>query len=93
MEGLKRHGVDVFSPNDQGKRGLTDEEQLATANELQAAIFTHNTRFLKVAIDKRHMGIIYVNQQKLSIGECIRRIKIVAVTKSTQQMKNKVFFL
>jgi predicted nuclease of predicted toxin-antitoxin system len=47
---------------------MTDEEQLETAIQKEAAIFTHDTDFLRMAIGREHFGIIYVHQQKLSVG-------------------------
>jgi predicted nuclease of predicted toxin-antitoxin system len=93
VEGLKRRGVNAFSAKDLGKLGLTDEEQLQVAVENQAVIFTHDADFLRIAMNKPHFGIIYVHQQKLSIGECVKRLKIIAETKSTQEMQNKIIFL
>jgi predicted nuclease of predicted toxin-antitoxin system len=93
VEGLKRRGVKAFSAKDLGKLGLTDEKQLETAIENQAVIFTHDVDFLKIAIDKPHLGIIYVHQQKLTSGECIKRLKLIAETKTPQEMANQIVFL
>ena len=72
---------------------MTDEEQLETATNLKAAIFTHDTDFIRISIHKNHTGIIYVHQQKMSVGECIKRLKIIAETNSPQEMQNKTIFL
>jgi predicted nuclease of predicted toxin-antitoxin system len=72
---------------------LTDEQQLETAIQEQAVIFTHDVDFLKLAIHKNHPGIIYVHQQKLTIGEIIKRIKIIAETKTPEEMYNQIIFL
>ncbi len=93
VEGLKRRGVNIISAKDLGKLGLTDEEQLAVAFEHQAVIFTCDADFLRMALSKPHLGLIYVHQQKLLIGECIRRLKIIAATKSAQEMQNRILFL
>lgn len=92
IDGLKRRGVNVFSANDQ-KTGLTDEEQLAFAIELGAIIFTHDPGFLRMVSGKRHIGIVFSQQHKLSMSDCIRKVKIITETKTIQQMKNKVLFL
>jgi predicted nuclease of predicted toxin-antitoxin system len=93
VEGLKRRGVNAFSAKDLGKLGLTDEEQLKTAIQNQAAIFTHDVDFIKTAINKKHLGIIYVHQQKLTIGECIKKLKFIAETKTAEEMQNQILFL
>ncbi len=72
---------------------MTDEEQLETAIQNRAAIFTHDADFLRMAIDKKHFGIIYVHQQKLSVGECIQKLKVIAETIYPQEIHNKIIFL
>jgi predicted nuclease of predicted toxin-antitoxin system len=93
VEGLKRRGVNAFSAKDLGKLGLTDEEQLRVAVDNQAVIFTHDADFLRIAINEPHIGVIYVHQQKLSIGECVKKLKIIVETKSAQEMHNQIIFL
>jgi predicted nuclease of predicted toxin-antitoxin system len=72
---------------------LTDEEQLETANQKQAVILTNDADFIRIAVNKKHKGIIYVHQQKMATGECIKRIKIIAETKTAEQMNNQIIFL
>jgi predicted nuclease of predicted toxin-antitoxin system len=93
IEGLKRRGVNAFSAKDLGKLGQTDEEQLNTAIQNQAVIFTHDVDFLRMAVHKNHPGIIYVHQQKLTIGEVIIRLKIIAETKKPKETQNQIIFL
>jgi predicted nuclease of predicted toxin-antitoxin system len=93
IEGLKRRGVNAFSARDLGKLGLTDEEQLKTAIQNQAVIFTHDVDFIQIAIHKNHPGIIYVHQQKMAIGECIKKLKTISETKTPQEMRNQIIFL
>jgi len=85
--------VEVFSAKDLGKLGLTDEEQIQVTKRKGAIIFTHDVDFLRMASQREHPGIIYVHQQKLSIGECIRRLKAIAETKSPEEMHNQIVFL
>jgi len=85
--------VDVFSAKDIGKLGLSDEEQIKVAAANRAVIFTHDVDFLRMARREYHSGIIYVHQQKLTVAECIKRLKAVAETKATDEMCNQVFFL
>lgn len=94
-EGLKRRGVHALSAKDTGNLGLTDKEQLQYATEEEATIFTHDDDFLSLVAqsEPEHNGIIYVHQQKLSTGECIRRIKALVQTKTPEDMKNHIEFL
>jgi predicted nuclease of predicted toxin-antitoxin system len=90
---LKRRGVDAFSAKELSKLGLTDEEQIEVATKKQAVIFTHDIDFLRIAIHKQHLGIIYVHQQKLNVGECLNRLKVIVETKSSKEMRNQIIFL
>jgi predicted nuclease of predicted toxin-antitoxin system len=75
--GLRQRGIDAWSARDIGNLGLSDEEQLAYANQERSVIFTHNHGFIKLAHNwaqqsKEHWGVIYIHQEAFSIGECIR---------------------
>ncbi|MGB8217967.1 MAG: DUF5615 family PIN-like protein [Candidatus Methanoperedens sp.] len=95
VEGLKRRGVEVWSAIDKGNLGLSDEEQLSYALEEKATIFTHDDDFLSMAEESgiEHCGIIYVHQQRLSVGECIRRLKAIVETMSPEDLHNRIIFL
>src|SRR5574341_1429641 len=92
IEGLRRRGVEAWSAMDKGKLGLTDEEQLRYALEERATIFTHDDDFLSMVAESGidHCGIIYVHQEHLSIGECIRRLKSIVETMSSEEMRNRI---
>jgi predicted nuclease of predicted toxin-antitoxin system len=92
-EGLKRRGIAAFSAKELGKLGMTDEEQLEIAIRKRAVIFTHDTDFIKIAMNRNHCGIVYVHQQKMSTGDCIRKLKVLAETTSPKEMHNKLVFL
>jgi len=97
-EGLRRRGIDARSCRDVENYGLTDEQQLDYARQNCFVIFTHDDDFLKLNIEhaahgKEHAGVIYAHQRSFSIGECIRRIKIIVDILSPEEMKNHVEFL
>jgi predicted nuclease of predicted toxin-antitoxin system len=93
VEGLKRRGIPVFYAKDIGKLGITDEQQLETAIQKRAAIFMHDTDLIRIALHRNHNGIIYVHKQKLTIGEITKRLKIIAETKTRQEMQKQIIFL
>jgi predicted nuclease of predicted toxin-antitoxin system len=93
VEGLNRRGVNAFSAKTLGKLGLTDDEQLEVAAQMGAVIFTHDADFLRLALNRRHAGIIFVHRQKYTVGECIRKLRFVAETKSAGEMENQIIFL
>jgi predicted nuclease of predicted toxin-antitoxin system len=98
VEGLKRRGIDAFSARDMGNLGLTDQEQLIFANNQEAVVFSHDTDFLQIAAkwikEKRaHHGIIYCHQKDYTLGECIRRLKLLATILTRDDIINHVEFL
>lgn len=97
-EGLKRRGIDARSCRDVGNYGLTDEQQLGYACKNGFVIFTHDDDFLKLSAKymtqgKEHPGMIYSHQRDYSIGECIRRIKLIVDVLLSEEMKNHIEFL
>ena len=96
--GLKRRGVAAWSALDSGNLGLADEAQLEYAARRQMIIFTYDADFLRLATEwsrkkKVHWGIIYVHQERLSIGECVRRLKELADAFNPVDFKDHVEFL
>lgn len=96
--GLQRRHVMAVSARDMGNLGLTDEEQLAFATARQMAIFTHDTDFLRLAAVRsesghEHWGIIYVHQDRVSIGDCIHRLKEIADLLEPEDLHNHIEFL
>ncbi len=78
--------------------GISDTEHFKYASEIQAVIFTHDHHFLEIAktLSKEgedHWGVIFVDINKLSVGECIKRLALYAEVLSLEEMKNQVEFL
>ena len=77
-EGLKRRGIKAYSCQDAGNIGLADEEQIKYANSKRFVILTHDTDFLRIVHERKliHSGIIFASQNRLSVGEMIRKNRI-----------------
>jgi len=98
VAGLKRRGIDAFSARDSGNLGLSDEAQLRFAQAQNAVIFSHDDDFLRLAHQwaqhgRSHSGVIYVHQEKLGIGECIRRLEEIALLFEPEDFANHIEFL
>ncbi len=91
--GLKRRGVLTTTARDSDTLGLTDVEQLEYATKNSLVIVTHDDDFLSLAINKRHSGIVYVHQQKYSVGDLIRYLKLLWDVVNSEEMKNHIEFL
>lgn len=92
-DGLKRRGVKVVSARDAGNLGLSDGEQLEYARKNNFVIITHDDDFLLMAVEIKHKGIVYVHQQKCSIGDLIRRLRLLWDIAEQKDMANHVEFL
>ena len=97
-EGSKRRGVNAFSAHGKGMTGSTDMEHFKYASKIKAVIFTHDHHFLEIAkelerVGKNHYGVVFVEMNKLSVGECIRRLALYAEILSSEEMKNRIEFL
>lgn len=92
-DGLRRRGVNVTSPRDVGNLRLSDEDQLKYAIKNNFVIVTHDVDFLSLAKNYEHKGIVFVHQEKYSIGDLIRRLKLLWDVAEPKDMKNHVEFL
>ncbi len=76
VDGLRRRGIDVISAKDAGNLGLSDEEQIKYTKANNFVVVTHDADFLSLAMYTEHKGIVFVHQQKYSIGDLIRNLKV-----------------
>ena len=98
IEALKKRGIEAWSARDVGNLGLKDEEQLEYACREKACLFITDDDFLRIAQKwsyqgKEHQGIIYVHPLKLSIGECVNNIELLANVLEIHEMKNHIEYL
>ena len=98
IEAIKERGINAWSARDVGNLGLTDEEQLEYAYSERVCIFTTDDDFLKIAKTwnnqgKVHYGIIYVHPLKMSVGECIEAIELIAKVLDVGEMKDHIEYL
>lgn len=91
--GLRRRGIEVETAAESGNLGLSDEDQLAYAVKNDLVIVTHDADFLSIAINFQHKGIVYAHLQKYSIGDLIRRLRLLWEIVEKDGMFNHVEFL
>jgi hypothetical protein len=96
---LRSRGITVITPLDAGLAGKSDDEQLAFASEHGCVLYTFNVSdFYRLHIEwvgagREHGGMILAPQQRLSVGEQMRRILRIRATTTTVSMRNQVEFL
>jgi len=98
VAGLKRRGIDAFSARDSNNLGLSDLDQLSYAHEQRAVIFSHDDDFLRLVHQwaqngRSHSGVIYVHQEKMSLGMCVRRLEEIALLFEREDFLNHIEFL
>jgi hypothetical protein len=99
VNGLRARGVDVITVLDVDRAGIEDEKQLEYAARTKRVLYTCNIgdfhRLHKEWIrrNKSHYGIIFVPQQRYSIGDQIRRILHLSAVKTSEEMENQIEFL
>jgi predicted nuclease of predicted toxin-antitoxin system len=92
-EGLKRRDIYTLTAREAGNLGLSDEEQLEYAKQKELVIVTHDDDFLSLSETFEHAGIVYVHQQKYSVGDLIRNLKLLWDVLEKEDMNNHVEFL
>ena len=97
-EGLRRRGVDVLTVQEDGLSGESDPIVFARAVELGYIIFSQDRDFL-IEAKRRQIegynfpGVIYCRQSRISIGDCIRDLEIIAKVGTLEEFANRVTFL
>ncbi len=96
---LRARGVDVITAADAGMLGRSDADHLDYATSQGRVLYSFNrgdfyrlhTRYLTEG--KSHAGIILASQQRYSVGDQMRQLLELIVTKSSAEIHNNVEFL
>ncbi len=97
-EGLKRRGIKSFTAIDKSMIGASDLEHFRFTTDAKSAIFTHDHHFIQIALEtiKKngiHYGVIFIEMNKLSVGECVKRLALYAEVLTAEEMINQIEFL
>ncbi len=96
--GLRRLGVDVLAAQEDDAATLSDNELLDRATALGRALFTFDDDLLEEAHARQEAGIefagvIYAHPLKISIGECVNSLQLVAEAADPEDLRNLVTYL
>jgi hypothetical protein len=97
-EGLRLRGVDVLTAQEDGARRLLDPALLDRATALGRVLFTQDDDLLREATERqRHSvafaGVIYGHQLKVTIGQCIGDLELIATVNEPEDCANRVEYL
>jgi len=99
VRALRSRGLDVLTALDAGMIGRADEDHLRFATNQDRVLYSFNLAdFFQIhgawlAAGSPHAGMILAQQQRLSVGEQMRRITRLAGSRTAESMRNNVEFL
>lgn len=99
VAGLRARQVDVVTAMEAGMIGRTDRDQLESACQQDRAIYSLNARdFARLHREymdagRTHSGIILIPRQRYTVGEKVRRLTGLLLSKSAEEMRNQITFL
>ncbi|MCP3957070.1 MAG: hypothetical protein GY719_04395 [bacterium] len=96
--GLRQRGVDVVTAQEDWRAGAPDDEILSRSTELGRALFSQDDDLLRVAKQCQvegipFSGVIYAHQLRITIGESIRDLELVAEAGQPQELADSVLHL
>ncbi len=98
ISGLRRLDVDVLTAQEDGAATLSDSELLDRATILGRPLFTFDDDLLQEANARQvegieFAGVIFAHPLKVSIGECVQDLQLIAQTAEPGDVKNLVTYL
>jgi len=98
IKGLRDRGVDVLTSAEDGTDQADDGAILERATKLERAVFTQDDDFLVLADawlrdGRSFAGVIYAHQMKITIGQAIRDLELIAKALEPTDLKNRIEFL
>ena len=96
--GLRLRGVDVLTAQEDGAERLSDPKLLDRATELSRVLFSQDRDLLTEATERqrtgRHFaGVVYAHQLRISIGQCIHDLELIAKASEPEDFADWVEYL
>jgi predicted nuclease of predicted toxin-antitoxin system len=95
---LEVRGVRVITAQDDGRSEEEDEAILQRATDLACIVFTQDQDFLVIANawqrqGREFPGVVYAHQLRVSPGQCVRDLELIAKCYEPVDMLNRVEYL
>jgi predicted nuclease of predicted toxin-antitoxin system len=96
--GLCARGVDVLTAFEDGSHELPDPLLLDRAAILERVLFSRDADFL-IEANKRlqsgvlFVGVVYAHQLRVSIGQCVDDLELIAKLETLEGLRDSVTFL
>lgn len=96
--GLRTRGIDVLTAFEDGTDRFDDSTLLDRVGELGRVLFTQDDDFLSEATQRQvagesFTGIIYAHQMRVSIGQCVRDLELIAKLGTPGELASQVLYL
>ncbi len=96
--GLRRCNADVLTAEEDGAGSWDDERLLQRATHLRRVIFTQDDDLLTIGRDwqnsgREFAGIVYAHQLRITIGQAVRDLELIAKIMAAEEMANRIEFL
>lgn len=97
-EGLDRRGVDVLTAQSDGSSRLEDTDLLDRAAVLGRILFSQDADLLREATRRQRSGesfagVVYVHQNKLTVGQMIDDLELIAKVYEPHDLESRVEYL
>ena len=96
--GLRIRNVDVLTVQEDGRTSFPDPIILDRATELDRVLFSQDDDFLVEATRRQQekinfSGVIYAHKLRVSVGDCIRDLEIIAKAAYPEELVNQIQYL
>ena len=97
-DGLRARGVDVLTAQEDGMRHRPDPDMLDRAVALGRVMFSQDEHFPKEAVARQRRGdhfagVIYVHQLRLTVGQCVQDLELLAKVYDPGEFVDRVLYL
>jgi len=95
---LRLRGADVVTAQEDGSARLADPALLDRATQLGRVLFSQDDDLLREATRRQRAGVgfagvVYAHQLKVTIGQCIEELAMIALAAEPDDLVGRVEFL
>ena len=96
--GLRLRGIDVLTAQEDGASRFSDDILLDRATALGRVLFSQDRDLLREAAQRQQRnvpfaGLIYAHQLKMTIGQCVRDLELLALISDPEDFVGRVEYL
>ncbi|HEV7215967.1 MAG TPA: DUF5615 family PIN-like protein [Chloroflexota bacterium] len=96
--GLRLRGIDVLTAWEDGASAFSDPQLLDRASALGRVLFSQDDDLLveatrRQAVGLQFSGVVYAHQLRVSIGQCVQDLDLIAATGWSEDMQNAIMYL